>query len=65
MQDAYGSTALMIRRLRTAQAIIGFLKRQYVERNGDTSRFFAGCFGFSAMDHCAVRLCISDPGMAP
>jgi len=35
MQDAYGSTALMIRRLRTAQAIIGFLKRQYVEASTD------------------------------
>jgi len=29
----------------TAQAIIEFLKRQYVERDGKEQQFFAGCFG--------------------
>lgn len=33
------------RRLTTAQAIIQFLKQQYVERDGAEHRFFAGCFG--------------------
>jgi 3D-(3,5/4)-trihydroxycyclohexane-1,2-dione acylhydrolase (decyclizing) len=28
-----------------AQAVIGFLKNQYVERDGMEHRFFAGCFG--------------------
>jgi len=28
-----------------AQALIGFLKRQYVEREGVENQFFAGCFG--------------------
>src|SRR5437868_12823735 len=32
-------------RLTTAQAIIGFLKQQYVERDGKQHQFFAGCFG--------------------
>ena len=35
----------MKRRLTTAQAIIEFLKRQYVERDGREQQFFAGCFG--------------------
>jgi len=33
------------RRLTTAQAIIAFLKNQYVERDGEEQTFFAGCFG--------------------
>jgi 3D-(3,5/4)-trihydroxycyclohexane-1,2-dione acylhydrolase (decyclizing) len=33
------------RRLTTAQAIIAFLKQQYVERDGVEQRFFAGCWG--------------------
>jgi len=33
------------RRLTTAQAIISFLKNQYVTRDGVEQRFFAGCFG--------------------
>src|ERR1700680_2932135 len=33
------------RRLTTAQAIIAFLKNQYVERDGQEQPFFAGCFG--------------------
>ncbi len=32
-------------RLTTAQAIIHFLKNQYVERDGIEHQFFAGCFG--------------------
>ena len=35
----------MTRRLTVAQAIVGFLKNQYVERDGQTFRFFDGCFG--------------------
>src|ERR671934_2069402 len=33
------------RRLTTAQAIVGFLKQQYVERDGIQQPFFAGCWG--------------------
>src|ERR1051326_6026307 len=33
------------KRLTTAQAIITFLKNQYVERDGAEQPFFAGCFG--------------------
>ncbi len=35
----------MTRRLTMAQAAIEFLKNQYVERDGETHRFFDGCFG--------------------
>ena len=35
----------MNRRLTTAQAIVEFLKQQYVERDGRQQQFFAGCFG--------------------
>ncbi|MBI3469984.1 MAG: 3D-(3,5/4)-trihydroxycyclohexane-1,2-dione acylhydrolase (decyclizing) [Candidatus Solibacter usitatus] len=35
----------MTRRLTMAQAVIEFLKRQSVERDGNRRRFFAGCFG--------------------
>ncbi len=35
----------MTRRLTMAQALIEFLKQQYVERDGVENRFFAGCFG--------------------
>src|ERR1700746_2401879 len=35
----------MTQRLTAAQAIIRFLKHQYVERDGKTKQFFAGCFG--------------------
>ncbi len=34
-----------IKRLTVAQAIIAYLKNQYVERDGVQNRFFAGCFG--------------------
>src|SRR5581483_115597 len=33
------------RRLTTAQAVITFLKNQYIERDGREQPFFAGCFG--------------------
>ena len=32
-------------RLTVAQAIVRFLANQYVERDGERSKFFAGCFG--------------------
>ena len=35
----------MTRRLTTAQAIIQFLKNQFVSRDGSQHAFFAGCFG--------------------
>jgi 3D-(3,5/4)-trihydroxycyclohexane-1,2-dione acylhydrolase (decyclizing) len=35
----------MTQRLTTAQAIIRFLKAQFVERDGGRNAFFAGCFG--------------------
>ena len=34
-----------IKRLTMAQAIVAFLKNQYVERDGKEQPFFAGCFG--------------------
>src|SRR5215217_7141814 len=33
------------KRLTMAQAMIAFLKNQYVERDGQEQPFFAGCFG--------------------
>ncbi len=33
------------RRVTMAQALVGFLKNQYVERDGEESRFFAGAWG--------------------
>ncbi|MGI8959204.1 MAG: 3D-(3,5/4)-trihydroxycyclohexane-1,2-dione acylhydrolase (decyclizing) [Bryobacteraceae bacterium] len=35
----------MTRRLTTAQAIVKFLEKQYVSRDGKEHRFFEGCFG--------------------
>jgi 3D-(3,5/4)-trihydroxycyclohexane-1,2-dione acylhydrolase (decyclizing) len=35
----------MTKRLTVAQAIVTFLKNQYVERDGRQCRFFEGCFG--------------------
>jgi 3D-(3,5/4)-trihydroxycyclohexane-1,2-dione acylhydrolase (decyclizing) len=35
----------MTKRLTVAQAIVAFLKNQYVERDGRRRRFFEGCFG--------------------
>ncbi|HEY1297519.1 MAG TPA: 3D-(3,5/4)-trihydroxycyclohexane-1,2-dione acylhydrolase (decyclizing) [Chloroflexota bacterium] len=37
--------SVLTRRLTMAQAVVLFLKNQYVERDGVESRFFAGCFG--------------------
>ncbi len=36
---------MSVRRLTMAQALIAFLKNQYVERDGVEQPFFAGCFG--------------------
>ena len=33
------------KKLTVAQATIEFLNNQYVERDGNTEKFFAGCFG--------------------
>ncbi len=33
------------RRITTAQALIAFLKNQYIERDGKENPFFSGCFG--------------------
>lgn len=38
-------SAFQTRRLTTAQALIEFLKQQWVERDGHAQPFFAGCFG--------------------
>jgi 3D-(3,5/4)-trihydroxycyclohexane-1,2-dione acylhydrolase (decyclizing) len=38
-------TAFQTRRLTTAQALIEFLKQQWVERDGKIQPFFGGCFG--------------------
>ena len=35
----------MTKRMTMAQALIAFLKQQYVTRDGAENRFFAGCFG--------------------
>src|SRR5260370_1704391 len=35
----------MTRKLTTAQAIIQFLRAQFVSRDGNENSFFAGCFG--------------------
>src|SRR5215471_17360356 len=37
--------AALTRRLTMAQAVVMFLKNQYVERDGVETRFFAGCWG--------------------
>src|SRR6185436_18778549 len=36
---------MITKRLTMAQAIVAFLKNQYVERDGKEQSFFAGCFG--------------------
>lgn len=38
-------TETAVRRMTMAQAVIVFLKNQYIERDGVTQPFFAGCFG--------------------
>src|SRR5262245_59010817 len=44
------------RRLTTAQAVVMFLKNQYVERDGVENSFFAGCFGIFARHNVAPFL---------
>ena len=36
---------MKVKKLTVAQAVIGFLKNQYVERDGTEHKFFGGCFG--------------------
>ena len=38
------------RRVTMAQALLSFLKNQYVERDGQQHKFFAGCWEFSATE---------------
>src|SRR6266536_1997011 len=45
LDDEEGDSLMKTRRLTTAQAIVAFLKQQYVERDGVEQRFFAGCWG--------------------
>src|SRR6266545_2701924 len=45
LDDEEGDSLMKTRRLTTAQAIVAFLKQQYVERDGNEQRFFAGCWG--------------------
>src|SRR5918998_1476018 len=46
MRDrARGGGSPMMARLTMAQALVRFLANQYVERDGEEQRFFAGCFG--------------------
>ena len=55
----------MKRRLTTAQAIICFLKNQYVERDGMAYRFFDGCFGIFGHGNVAGigQALEQDPGL--
>ena len=55
----------MTRRLTTAQAIICFLKNQYVERDGREFRFFEGCFGIFGHGNVAGigQALEQDPGL--
>src|SRR5215217_4678166 len=45
MTQTRGGVAMSTVRLTTAQALVRFLTEQYVERDGEEQRFFAGCFG--------------------
>ena len=55
----------MTRRLTVAQAIVCFLKNQYVERDGQTLRFFEGCFGIFGHGNVAGmgQALEQDPGL--
>ena len=55
----------MTRRLTVAQAIVCFLKNQYVERDGQTFRFFEGCFGIFGHGNVAGmgQALEQDPGL--
>ena len=47
------------RRVTMAQAIIAYLKKQYVERDGVEQPFFAGCFGIFGHGNVAgIGACI-------
>src|SRR2546428_277456 len=43
--DQGGGGSVKTERLTAAQALLGFLANQYVERDGAEHRFFGGCFG--------------------
>jgi 3D-(3,5/4)-trihydroxycyclohexane-1,2-dione acylhydrolase (decyclizing) len=55
----------MTRRLTVAQAIVCFLKNQYIERDGQTFRFFEGCFGIFGHGNVAGmgQALEQDPGL--
>jgi 3D-(3,5/4)-trihydroxycyclohexane-1,2-dione acylhydrolase (decyclizing) len=55
----------MTRRLTTAQAIVAFLKNQYVERDGRQLRFFEGCLGIFGHGNVAGigQALEQDPGL--
>src|ERR687889_536856 len=45
MTQTRGGVAMSTVRLTAAQALVRFLTEQYVDRDGEEQRFFAGCFG--------------------
>jgi 3D-(3,5/4)-trihydroxycyclohexane-1,2-dione acylhydrolase (decyclizing) len=55
----------MTRRLTVAQAIVAFLNGQYVERDGQQGRFFAGCLGIFGHGNVAGigQALEQDPGL--
>ena len=55
----------MTKRLTVAQGIIAFLQNQYVERDGQQSRFFEGCFGIFGHGNVAGigQALEQDPGL--
>jgi len=55
----------MTKRLTVAQAIVAYLKNQYVERDGRQCRFFEGCFGIFGHGNVAGmgQALEQDPGL--
>src|SRR5258708_30401751 len=55
----------MTKRVTAAQAIVAFLKNQYVERDGRQHRFFEGCFGIFGHGNVAGigQALEQDPGL--
>jgi len=55
----------MTKRLTVAQAIVAFLKNQYLERDGRQYRFFEGCFGIFGHGNVAGmgQALEQDPGL--
>src|SRR5450432_2713312 len=55
----------MTKRLTVAQAIVAFLKNQFVERDGQQHRFFEGCFGIFGHGNVAGmgQALEQDPGL--